>query len=170
MTALVIDQWQDLAGTDYKECLQVVTAQWDQDPDLYFWINSSTASGWFDTGLQVTIRAKKSNSRFFIIADTQGYYDTASTGSGVNIGIYRGSTEVSAGSTATWMGYANAMSQTASSYSLARTAYDSPNVAQGTDLTYKIYFGKYSANTARCGFGWPGYISFNKIIVMELEA
>lgn len=169
MTALTVDSWQDTSGTSYKECLQVVTAQWDGQ-DQYYWFNGAGSTGYFDTGLNVKITSKKANSKFFVIADAQGYYDTASTGSGLNISIYRDSTQVAGGANEMWMGFGNSMSQTASSWSLCRTAYDSPNVAAGTSLTYKIYFGRYSSTTARVGFGWPGYTSFNKIIVMELEA
>ncbi len=170
MTALVFDSWQDTSGTPYKECLQVVTAQWDQDPNQYWWFNGTGATGYYDTGLRVPITAKKANSKFFAIADCQGYYDTASTGSGFNITIYRDSTPVASGSGDTWGGFANSMTQTACSWSRVRTAYDSPNVPVGTTLLYKVYFGRYSSTAARIGFGWPGHISFNKIIVMELEA
>lgn len=169
MTGLVVDSWQDTSGTPYKECLQVVTAQWDQDPNQYWWFNGAGATGYYDTGLRVPITAKKANSKFFVIADCQGYYDTASTGSGFNITIYRDSTPVAGGSGDTWGGFANAMTQTACSWSKVRTAYDNPSVAAGVTLTYKVYFGRYSSTAARIGFGWPGYISFNKIIVMELE-
>lgn len=169
MTSLVVDAWQDTAGTAYKECLQVVTAQWDNDPNQYFWFNGTGSTGYLDTGLRVNITSKKANSKFFAIADCQGYYDTASTGSGLNISIYRDNTQVAGGTSDTWAGFANGMSQTSSSWSRVRTAYDSPNVPAGTTMTYKVYFGRYSSTAARVGFGWPSYISFNKIIVMELE-
>ena len=169
MTALTVDSWQDTIGTPYNECLQVVTAQWDQDPNQYWWFNGTGATGYYDTGLRVSITAKKANSKFFVIADAQGYYDTASTSSGFNISIFRDSTQV-AGANETWAGFGNSMSQASSSWSKVRTAYDSPNVSAGSTLTYKVYFGRYSSTASRIGFGWPGYISFNKIIVMELEA
>lgn len=170
MTALTVDSWQDTTGTAYKECLQVVTAQWDQSGDQYWWFNGTGATGYYDTGLNVKITPKKANSKFFVIADAQGYYDTASTGSGFNISIYRDSTQVAGGASEMWAGFGNGMSQSASAWSKVRTAYDSPNVAAGVTLTYKVYFGRYSSTTARVSFGWPGYIPFNKIIVMELEA
>jgi hypothetical protein len=171
MTSLYVESWQDTSGTPFKECIQVVTAQWDNDPNQYYWINgAATAGQYFDTGLSVNITSKKANSIFHVIADAQGYYDTASTGSGFNISIYRNSTQVSGGTGDTWAGFANGMTQASSAWNRIRTAYDSPSVAAGTTLTYRVYLGRYSSNTSRVGFGWPGYISFNKLIVMELES
>lgn len=169
MTSLYVDSWQDVAGTQFKESLQVVTAQWDNDPNQYYWISgAATGNQYFDTGLNVSITPKKAGSKFFVIADVQGYYDTASTGSGINISIYRNNTQISGGSE-TWAGFANGMTQSACSWSRIRTAYDSPNAAVGTPITYRVYFGRYSSNTSRVAIGWPGYVSFNKLIVMELE-
>lgn len=168
MTQLYVEQWQDTSGTAYKECLQVVTAQWDQDPNLYYWINGAAATGYYDTGLNVSIVTKKANSVLFVIADGQGYWDTAAVG-GLNISIFRGSTQIAGGSQDQWTGYANGMSQTGCSWSRMRTAYDTPNVPAGTTLNYRVSLGRWGNNTSRLSFGWPGYISCNKLVVMELE-
>lgn len=175
MTTLNVDTWQAVDGTSYNRCLQTVTGI--QAGNNQFQISSSgTSNNFYDTPITVTITSKKANSKFFLMSDITGYIQA--TDCACNTGFARtiGGTRtlvlgVNGSGGDTWQGFGNSSAWGSStSYNIARTFMDAPNVAAGTSITYTVTYATISASSGHHTVGWNTYEHHNKIIVLEIEA
>jgi hypothetical protein len=121
------------------------------------------------TNADLNIVTKLANSRIYVLISGQGYIDA---GGGCNLGLQRTLGEVTtrllgvdgaAGDT--WMGAANAMN-TATSWNINRTFFDTPAVAAGTTIQYRILLGRWSAGTVFLNY--PAYTGGSSITLMEI--
>jgi hypothetical protein len=175
MTTLNVDTWQSVSGTSYNRCLQTATGI--QAANNQFQISSSgTSDNFYDLPITVTITSKKANSKFFLMSDIVGYIQA--TDCACNTGFSRtiGATRtlvlgVNGSGSDSWVGFGNSSAWgNSTSYNIARTFIDAPNVAAGTSITYTVTYATIAASTGHHTVGWNTYLHYNKIIVLEIEA
>jgi hypothetical protein len=136
--------------------------------------NTTTSTSVVQTYIDATdgfveITPRFNNSSFFIKTSVQGY----SNPGGNNTAIVRvvDSQEVrilgvNGGGGDTWMGQGNGLS-VSNSYTIERNFLDSPNLAAGYTVTYKIQFGRWNASNT-VWVNYPGYTGGSTITVMEI--
>lgn len=170
MSTLKANAWQSSNGVPYDKLIQ---HQSYSLPGLITTITNPN-SNYTSTSLALTITSKKANSKFFIMADCQGYVTTQAT-NGWNIAIVRNIAGVdtyvagyTGGSGDSWMGMYHSSGLATNSWSKCRTSVDTPNVAKGTAITYTVYIGGWTTTGGTFYFGYDGYGDFgNKITVFE---
>lgn len=128
---------------------------------------TSTSQSYVDmTGSSVTITTKQANSKIYLHAICPCY--ATSTCNGFYIGFKRGSTliaGVNGGSGDTWM-YLNGSSIATISLVAERQYLDSPAVAAGTSLTYKIGLSRWTTGTITVNYS--GYGIKSTFLVQEV--
>jgi len=119
------------------------------------------------TNADLNIVTKLANSRIYVLISGQGYIDA---GGGCNLGLQRtlaGVTTrllgVDGAAGDTWMGAANGPT---TSWNINRTFFDTPAVAAGTTIQYRILLGRWTAGTAYLNY--PGYTGSSSITLMEI--
>lgn len=131
------------------QILQVKHVQWDTTTAIttaqsYVAVNDSA----------ITITAKATNSHFHLVATANCYQD--SSGSGMNLGFFRGTTlvrGVNGASGDSWMGGGNG--QGLGSYTIVKTYVDETAISAGDSVTYKVAFGQWA--TANGYLNYTGY-------------
>jgi hypothetical protein len=118
------------------------------------------------TGSDVTITTKQANSKIYLLAICPCYATGTCTGFG--IGFKRGSTLIDgvAGSSGDPWQYLNGSSIATISLVGERQHLDSPSVAAGTSLTYKVQLGLWSAG--QITLNYAGYGVKSKFLVQEI--
>lgn len=121
------------------------------------------------TNADLSIVTKLANSRIYVLISGQGYIDA---GGGCNLGIQRtlgGVTTrllgVDGAAGDAWMGAANA-NDTATSWNINRTFFDTPAVAAGTTIEYRILLGRWSAGTVYLNYA--AYTGGSSITLLEI--
>lgn len=171
MSTLKANNWQSSNGIPYDKLIQ---HQSFTLPGLIATI-SNPGSNYTMTSMALTITAKRTNSKFFVISDSQGYVNPGAT-NGWNTAIVRtiaGTSTFVAGTNANtttgdaWMGFYHSSGLASNSWSKIRTVVDSPNVAKDTQITYTVAVGGWTS-TGTLYYGYDGYGDFgNKITVFE---
>lgn len=143
------DTWKNSSGTTHSHVVQTVFNKWSDS-------TSATAQSWTDlAGSQFTITTKVANSRIYLHHNGSSY-GTATT-SGFGIQFYRVSPSAAEIWTpfATWgaTGHDRATSNFGGGYNIHYM--DSPNVAAGTTITYKLRAWVYAAG-GLVYFSYPG--------------
>ena len=128
---------------------------------------STTTLNYVDvTGSDITITTKQANSKIYLFATCPLY--AANTCTGVAIGFKRGSTLID-GTTGiagdAWQ-YLNGSSIATTSLVGERQHLDSPSVAAGTSLTYKVQLGLWTAGQVTLNYA--GYGLKSKFLVQEI--
>lgn len=119
------------------------------------------------TGTDITLTAKGTNSKFYLMANCQMYH--SSSINGANIGFKRGSNKIlgiDGGSGDTWFGFGNATNLTNASFTISRSYLDSPSLSAGTNVTYKIMFGIWNSGTLYLNYAT--YNTTSHFTVMEI--
>jgi hypothetical protein len=130
--------------------------------------STTTSQTYVDaSGTDITLTAKGSSSKFYLIANCQMYHSSGLNGA--NIGFKRGSTKilgVDGGAGDTWFGFGNATNLTNASFSISRSYLDSPSLTAGTSVTYKIMFGLWNSGTVYVNY--TTYNTTSHFTVMEI--
>lgn len=168
MSTLRANSWQSSNGIPYDKLIQ---HQSYSLPGLITTITNPNGN-YTSTALAITVTAKKANSKFFVMADCQGYVTTQAT-NGWNIALVRTLKTVPtfvAGvqGNDSWMGMYHSSGLATNSWSKCRTVLDSPAAEKGAEITYTVYVGGWTTNGGTFYFGYDGYGDFgNKITVFE---
>ena len=119
------------------------------------------------SGTDITLTTKSANSKFYLIAHCQHYHSGGINGA--NIGFKRDSTKilgVDGGAGDSWFGFGNATSLTNASFNISRSYLDSPSLSAGTNVTYKIMFGRWNSGTLYLNY--TTYNTTSHFTVMEI--
>ena len=128
---------------------------------------STTTQAYVDVaGSDVTITTKQANSKIYLFATCPCY--AASTCTGFAIGFKRASTLIDGvtGSSGDAWQYLNGSSIATMSLVGERQHLDSPSVAAGTSLTYKVQLGLWTAG--QVALNYAGYGHKAKFLVQEI--
>lgn len=115
-----------------------------------------------------TIISTKTNSKFLITLNGQGY--TAPGTAGANIGLNRTilgtavrvlGTDGNNGDS--WMGTSNGYT---GAFSITRSCLDTPNVIAGTSITYNFLLGHWNAGTSYINY--PAYSGLSSMVIYEM--
>jgi hypothetical protein len=170
VSTLKANSWKSTDGVNYEKLIQHVSYNTTGEV-----INVSNPNGQYtSTTLSVSITAKRANSKFFVLADCQGYV-SANSSNGWNIALVRtvGGVQTFVAGTQgsdSWMGMYHSSGLAANSYAKARTVLDTPNVAKGTTLTYNVWVGGWTS-TGTIYLGYNGYGNYDqRITVFEFAS
>ena len=128
---------------------------------------STTTLNYVDvTGSDITITTKQANSKIYLFATCPCY--ATGTCTGFAIGFKRGSTLIDGvtGSSGDAWQYLNGSSIATMSLVGERQHLDSPSVAAGTSLTYKVQLGLWTAG--QVALNYAGYGHKAKFLVQEI--
>lgn len=136
---------------------------------------NNPGAAYTSTSLSITLTSVRANSRFYVMADCQGYIDSNAT-NGWNIALVRtiNTSQVFVAGTQSndsWMGMYHGSGFGANSWSRCRTALDSPAVPKGTSITYNVWVGGWTTNGGNFYLGYNGYGDMgNRITVFEIAS
>ena len=118
------------------------------------------------TGSDLTITTKQTNSKIYLFATCPCY--ATSTCTGFAIGFKRGSTLIDGitGSSGDAWQYLNGSSIATTSLVGERQHLDSPSVAAGTAITYKVQLGLWTTGTIQINYA--GYGHKPKFLIQEI--
>ena len=128
---------------------------------------STTTRSYVDvTGSDLTIVTKRANSKIYLIAMCPLYMENTCNGS--SIGFKRGSTLIDGVNGTGGDAWQNLNGSNLASMSLIgeRQHLDSPAVAAGTSLTYKVQLGMWT--TGQVTLNYAGYSHKSKFLIQEI--
>lgn len=153
------------AGTLLPSADQVLQVK---NVDFQNQTSSTTNQTYVDaSGTDITLTAKSDNSKFYLMAHCLFYHSGGINGA--NIGFKRDSTKilgVDGGAGDSWFGFGNATTLTNASFNISRSYLDSPSLSAGTNVTYKIMFGRW--NTGTLYLNYTSYNTTSHFTVMEI--